>query len=296
MFVSDLGTALPAGIDIEVKLPDGSTVKAKTDAAGSVILSQVPIGKCTVRATWEGVGIYASDLWISSDAPLVLKTTVYEVTISVVSRRGTPLAGATVEFVYPSGRAETVTLDSEGKSPRLLVATSPTINVLRISKVTWAGVPLSLETFRAAITASGPVTFRAINVYALKVSVVGAVGQLLDGASVVVLKDGKVVASMTAKGGIAEVELPEGDYTIQASYLGKTGVASVSLTRDIDAKVALDVYMVIAGQAFSLGEIVLWIIMAIIIIIVLAAIIVALTRIRRKPAATPSTKETTVKT
>ncbi|MEM0239837.1 MAG: hypothetical protein QXP29_00010 [Candidatus Nezhaarchaeales archaeon] len=173
MFVSDLGTALPAGIDIEVKLPDGSTVKAKTDAAGSVILSQVPIGKCTVRATWEGVGIYASDLWISSDAPLVLKTTVYEVTISVVSRRGTPLAGATVEFVYPSGRAETVTLDSEGKSPRLLVATSPTINVLRISKVTWAGVPLSLETFRAAITASGPVTFRAINVYALKVSVVG---------------------------------------------------------------------------------------------------------------------------
>ncbi|MEM2214427.1 MAG: carboxypeptidase-like regulatory domain-containing protein [Candidatus Nezhaarchaeales archaeon] len=291
-FVSDVGGALPAGIEVEVMLPDGSVVKSKTDATGSIVLSQVPIGKHVVKATWEGVKIYDSELWISSDAPLTLKTTVYEVTISVLTRKGTPLAGATVEFVYPNGKAETVTLDSEGKSPKLLVAASAAINELRIKSVTWAGVPISLETIKTTITASGPVTFRATNVYTLKVSVVGAVGQLLDGASLVVLKDGKVVASTIAKGGVAEIELPEGTYKVQASYLGKTGETSASLTQDVDAKVTLDVFIVIGNQAFSMGEVILWIVIAIIIIIVLALIIIALTRIRRKPAA-PPTKEAT---
>jgi len=287
-FVSDLGTVLPAGIRVEVTWPDGVIRPDATDNAGSIMLVQAPIGKYTVTASWRGVTIYSSDLWISSDEPITLKTSVYEVALKFLTKRGTPLAGAQVQVQLPNAVVETVTLDSEGKTPRLLVPVDAVNNKLTIKSVVWQGSSITLDRSTELVKASGEMAFYATNVYELKVSVVGSAGQLLDGAAVAVLKDGYVVASATARGGVATFELLPGDYTIEAAFLGKRGTAKVSMTTDYSVSIPLDVFMVIGNQAFSASEVVLWIVLAIVIVIVLAAIIIVLARIRRKAPAPPT--------
>ena len=295
--VSELGTALPAGIRVEVMWPDGVVRPTTTDSTGSILLTQAPVGKYTVKATWNVVTIYSSDLWIQSSEPITLKTSVHEVTLRLLTKRGTPLAGAQVQVSLPNLATETVVLDSEGRSPKLLVPVDAEKNKLEIRSVTWQGVAITLDRGAEVIKASGEVTFYATNVYELKVSVVGAVGQLLDGAAVAVLKDGYVVASATAKGGVATFELLPGTYTVEVAFLGKKGATEVSVTGDVSVSVPLDVFMVIGNQAFSMGEVVLWIVLAIVIVIVLAAIIIVLTRIRRRaPAPTPPPAEAPAKT
>jgi hypothetical protein len=291
-FVSDLGTVLPAGIRVEVTWPDGVIRPDATDNAGSIMLVQAPIGKYTVTASWRGVTIYSSDLWISSDEPITLKTSVYEVALKFLTKRGTPLAGAQVQVQLPNAVVETVTLDSEGKTPRLLVPVDAVNNKLTIKSVVWQGSSITLDRSTELVKASGEMAFYATNVYELKVSVVGSAGQLLDGAAVAVLKDGYVVASATARGGVATFELLPGDYTIEAAFLGKRGTAKVSMTTDYSVSIPLDVFMVIGNQAFSASEIVLWIVLAIVIVIVLAAIIMVLARIRRKAPAPPTPPST----
>jgi hypothetical protein len=293
-FVSDLGTVLPAGIRVEVTWPDGVIRPDATDNAGSIMLVQAPIGKYTVTASWRGVTIYSSDLWISSDEPITLKTSVYEVALKFLTKRGTPLAGAQVQVQLPNAVIETVTLDSEGKTPRLLVPVDAVNNKLTIKSVVWQGSSITLDRSTELVKASGEMAFYATNVYELKVSVVGSAGQLLDGAAVAVLKDGYVVASATARGGVATFELLPGDYTIEAAFLGKRGTAKVSMTTDYSVSIPLDVFMVIGNQALSASEVALWIVLAIVIVIVLAAIIIVLARIRRKAPAPPT--EATAKT
>jgi len=95
-----------------------------------------------------------------------------------------------------------------------------------------------------------------------------------------------VVASATARGGVATFELLPGDYTIEAAFLGKRGTAKVSMTTDYSVSIPLDVFMVIGNQAFSASEIVLWIVLA--IVVVLDAIIIVLARMRRKAPAPPT--------
>ena len=280
-FVSDRETVLPAGIRVEVTWPDGVIRPDATDNAGSIMLVQAPIGKYTVTASWRGVTIYSSDLWISSDEPITLKTSVYEVALKFLTKRGTPLAGAQVQVQLPNAVVETVTLDSEGKTPRLLVPVDAVNNKLTIKSVVWQGSSITLDRSTELVKASGEMAFYATNVYELKVSVVGSAGQLLDGAAVAVLKDGYVVASATARGGVATFELLPGDYTIEAAFLGKRGTAKVSMTTDYSVSIPLDVFMVIGNQAFSASEIVLWIVLAIVIVIVLA-------RMRRKAPAPPT--------
>ncbi|MHC1628944.1 MAG: carboxypeptidase-like regulatory domain-containing protein, partial [Candidatus Nezhaarchaeales archaeon] len=289
MLVSDMGAALPAGITVEVVWPDGQTETYTTDGSGSIMMAQAPIGKYTVKAYWNDIKIYDSELWIESDVPVTLKTTVYEVELNFLTPRGAPLAGAEVQVVYPDGSTETLTLDSEGKAVLPLVAVDETHNTLTVQSVTWRDATIELADNTATIESSGPVTFYAANVYTLSVSVVGSQGQPLDGATVTVLKDGKPIATATAEGGVATVELPQGTYTVQASYLGKKGETSVTLTTDTTATVSLDVFIVIGNQAFSVGEVVLWIVIAIIIVLVLAAIIILMTRIGRRKTATLET-------
>ena len=152
---------------------------------------------------------------------------------------------------------------------------------VKLRLLTKRGTPLAGAQVQLPNLASETVALDAANVYELKVSVVGSAGQLLDGAAVAVLKDGYVVASATARGGVATFELLPGDYTIEAAFLGKRGTAKVSMTTDYSISIPLDVFMVIGNQAFSASEIVLWIVLAIVIVIVLA-------RMRRKAPAPPT--------
>jgi len=154
---------------------------------------------------------------------------------------------------------------------------------VKLRLLTKRGTPLAEAQVQVQLPnlANETVTLDATNVYVLKVSVVGSAGQLLDGAAVAVLKDGYVVASATARGGVATFELLPGDYTIEAAFLGKRGTAKVSMTTDYSVSIPLDVFMVIGNQAFSASEVVLWIVLAIVIVIVLA-------RIRRKAPAPPT--------
>ncbi|MCX8142016.1 MAG: hypothetical protein N3F04_04500 [Candidatus Nezhaarchaeota archaeon] len=284
--VSDRGLALPAEVTVKVTWPDGDVSFHWTDATGSVMLTQAPIGQYRVESTWKGIKIYDSLMWIESSAPMTLRTAVYSVDLSFLTPRGTPLNGATVLLRYPDGTEATVILDSEGKASLPLVPADAVRNVLTVLKVTWLDSAITLKDSRATIRASGPVTFYAANVHALLITVVGALGQPLDGATVVILRDNKTVATIVAEGGIAKVELPKANYTVQALYLGKKGEASVSLVADTTVKVPLDVFIVIGNVAFSTSEVILWTVIAIVVIIALAAIIISLTRIGRKKAAT----------
>jgi hypothetical protein len=78
---------------------------------------------------------------------------------------------------------------------------------------------------------------------------------------------------LTDKGGNAEVELPDGDYTIEVSFDQFLRRTQVTLTSDHLVKVELDVFLKILGVSMTLSQTILLIIAILIIIIALAILL-----------------------
>jgi hypothetical protein len=136
----------------------------------------------------------------------------------------------------------------------------------------WLGSDLVLQNIN--VTASDTIILTPFNVHSLTVMVRGAQGQALEGAGVTVLKNGvELVRMLTDKGGNAEVELPDGDYTIEVSFDQFLRRTQVTLTSDHLVKVELDVFFKILGVSMTLSQTILLIIAILIIIIALAILL-----------------------
>ena len=285
--VSDSGEKLPPEhVSVEVTWPNGEVGVYSLDENSAFMLKQAPIGNYSIVVLWDDViRIYSSTRWLEYDERVELECSVYSVELKILTPAGVPLAGADVEVLYPDGRTESYSLDDEGKVLLPLVAVDDTHNTLTIESVTWMGVSVTPANNVIIVDRSMSETLYASNIYKVTISVVGSSGQPLGGAAVSVWRGNELIKSIdTDQSGSVTIELPAGTYNVVASFLGKKAEKTITVSQDTSETISLDVFIVIGNQAFSTGEVILWIVIAIIVIIVLAAIIIFMSRIGRKPA------------
>ncbi len=233
-----------------------------TDESGTLLFERMP--RRSYRLTAEWVSKYGSKAvvktTVTEDTLIVMP--VYDIVLRLLSPRGRPLTAADVylEEVY-LGKA-----DANGEVSATQV---PSGNYTVSAK--WLDSDLVFQ--KIGVATDGEITLTPSNVHSLTIMVRGAQGQALKGAGVVIMKDGfELTRILTDKGGNAEVELPDGEYTVEASYGQFLGVKKVSLTRNSFARFDLDVFLEILGVGMTLSQTVL-LILAIMILVIAIAII-----------------------
>ncbi|MEM2641228.1 MAG: carboxypeptidase-like regulatory domain-containing protein [Thermoproteota archaeon] len=231
------------------------------------VLEKVPLMSGTsymVEAEWES--LYTTKARTTAtvkDLYSVITLPVYDVKLTLLSERGTPLVGIPVEI---KGVKLGVTDATGAVTASRIPAGTYDVDA------TWLGTKLELP--QLVVSSSAPQPLTAKNVYLLAVRVKGAQGQALEGASVRVKKgEVEVVARMTDKAGMASVELPAGSYTVEAKYGEWSASRDVNLNRNVTEELGVDVFMELFGVGMSLAQFLLLIVMVIIIVLVLAIVI-----------------------
>jgi hypothetical protein len=204
---------------------------------------------------------------------------VGDVVVSVVDRKGEPIAGATVKFgpvektTDADGKAyfEQVPLEAAGKG------VSYDVSVVREGFTVFSGAQ-TVSRSKTTITVIG-------ELFSLKVRVVGAAGQGLPFAKVVVKRAGAEIGTFTTDaGGFLEItKLPLSDYTVEAEWKGFRGEATATrddLMAGRAVEISLPPYMEIAGVPFTFAAFLGLIIGLIILVIVLVIILTEYARWR----------------
>ncbi|MCX8192702.1 MAG: carboxypeptidase-like regulatory domain-containing protein, partial [Nitrososphaeria archaeon] len=194
------------------------------------------------------------------------------VVVSVVDRRGDPIAGATVKFgpvektTDSAGKAyfEQVPLETAGKG------IAYDVSVVREGFTVFSGRE-TVSRAKTTVTVIG-------ELFSLKVRVAGAAGQGLPFAKVVVKRAGAEIGTFTTdEGGFLEIpKLPLSDYTVEAEWKGFKGskpATKEDLTAGRAVEIVLEPYMEIAGVPFTFSAFLGLIIGLIILVIVLVVIL-----------------------
>ncbi|MDW8033434.1 MAG: carboxypeptidase-like regulatory domain-containing protein [Nitrososphaerota archaeon] len=96
-------------------------------------------------------------------------------------------------------------------------------------------------------------------------------GQVLEGASVTILKDSvEIFRMITDKGGNVEVELPDGDYIVEVSFDQFQIRKRVTLETNSYERIDLDVFIKIFGVSTTLSQVIILTLGMIMAIILLA--------------------------
>ncbi len=234
-----------------------------TDESGTLLFERMP--RISYRLTAEWVSRYGSKAvvktTVTEDTLIVMP--IYDIVLRLLSPRGRPLTTADVylEEVY-LGKA-----DANGE---VLATQVPSGNYTVSAK--WFNSSLVFR--KIGVATGGEITLTPSNVHSLTVMVRGAQGQALEGAGVVIMKNGFELARvLTDKGGNAEVELPDGEYTVKVSYGQFQGEEQVSLTRDSFARFQLDVFVELLGVGMTLSQTILLILAFMILVIAIAIIL-----------------------
>ncbi|MEM2088376.1 MAG: carboxypeptidase-like regulatory domain-containing protein [Thermoproteota archaeon] len=234
-----------------------------TDGSGSLMIEKMPRTSYMITAEW--VSRYRSKAVVRTavEEDSVITMPVYDATLELLTPKGTPITVADV-FLNDIHLGRT---DTDGG----IQATQVPVGSYKVS-AEWLEVDLVLQNI--SVTTSSEITLTPSNVHSLTVMVRGAQGQALEGAGVTVLKNGvELVRMLTDKGGNVEVELPDGDYTIETSFDQFLEETQVTLTSDKLVRVELDVFVKIFGFSMTLSQTILLILAAIIIIIALAIVL-----------------------
>ncbi|MEM4976771.1 MAG: carboxypeptidase-like regulatory domain-containing protein, partial [Desulfurococcaceae archaeon] len=258
------------GVEVVAKRPEYKWVinlgKVET---GTAVLSKVPLRPGTsyaIDAKWASR--YAGKQAEVKNYPIkdlesVVIMPVYDVTLRLVTRKGTPLAGVDV-------KVEGVDVGTtSGLTGEVLVTQIPS-GTYSVS-ARWLDADLTMPSL--TVTASGVVTLTPTNVYTLTVRVLGAQGQAIEGATVRVTKGAVELTRLTDKDGKAEIELPGAGYNIEVTYGNFKATDSVTLNADTVKTVNLDVFIEVFGVGMTMAQFLLFIVMIIIIVIVLAVVI-----------------------
>ena len=202
----------------------------------------------------------------------VVELPVGTVTVSVVDSKGRPISGAEVTFgketkkTDAAGKAyfEGVPLEKEGKG------ISYDVTVKREGFVVFTGTE-TVSRARTTITEIG-------ELFTIRVRVVGAAGQGLPFAKVVIKRAGAEIGTYTTdEGGFLEVKkVPLSDYTVEVEWKGFRGSATISkedLTAGRAVEISLPPYTEIAGVPLTFGALLALIIGFIILVIVIVILL-----------------------
>ena len=234
-----------------------------TDESGSLLFEKVP--RISYRLTAEWVSRYGSKAVVKTTVTedTVIIMPIYDIVLRLFSPSGKPLANADVSL-------EEVYLGKADANGEILATQVPSGNYTVSAK--WLGSSLVFQ--KIGVTAGGEITVTPSNMHSLTVMVRGAQGQALEGAGVVIIKDGvELVRMLTDEGGNAEFELPGGDYAVEVSFDQFLRKTQLSLTHDSLIRVDLDVFIRILGVGMTLSQTIL-LMLAIMIVIIAIAIIV----------------------
>ncbi|MEM2087882.1 MAG: carboxypeptidase-like regulatory domain-containing protein [Thermoproteota archaeon] len=234
-----------------------------TDESGTLLFEKMP--RISYRLTAEWVSRYGSKAVVKTTVTedTVIVMPIYDVVLRLLSPKGRPLTAADVylEEVY-LGKA-----DANGE---VLATQVPSGNYTVSAK--WLDSELVFQ--KIGVSTGGEITLTPSNVHSLTITVRGAQGQALQGAGIVIMKNGfELTRFLTDKGGNAEVELPDGEYTVEVSYGQFLGRKQVSLTRDSLAEFKLDVFLELLGVGMTLSQTIL-LMLAIMMLIIAIAIII----------------------
>ncbi|MEM3028907.1 MAG: carboxypeptidase-like regulatory domain-containing protein [Thermoproteota archaeon] len=234
--------------------------------SNTVTLVKVPLRSgtsYTIHAEWASR--YGTKAVVDSsvkDMFSVVTMPVYDVTLRLVTPRGSSLVGVGVKVAG-------VDVGATSATGEVLVTQIPSGTYAVSAK--WLDTDLNVPSL--VVTTNGAVTLTPSNVHRLTVVVRGAQGQALEGATVRVTKGTVELTKLTDKDGKAEIELPDASYDIAASYGQFTGSSSVSLTADTVKTINLDVFIEVFGVGMSMAQFLLFIVMIIVIVIVLAIVL-----------------------
>ncbi|MGQ9478811.1 MAG: MSCRAMM family protein [Thermoproteota archaeon] len=270
MFKDDVGRAL-TDVSATASHPlYGWSLRNSSGTSNIVTFTKLPMREGTsykIRAEWTSP-VFETKASVESsvkEAESEVTMPVYDVTLRIVTRRGTPVIGASVTV---GGHSVGVT-SAEGE-----------ITLTQVPKgdygvkAKWKDIDLgSIEGLSVSATVTRTLT--AYDVYLLTVRVRGAQGQALEGATVSIKRgDAEILTKLTDKDGKAEVELPKETYTVVSTYSSLPPVSkSVTLTKDDIVELSLDVFIELFGLSMTLAQFLLFIVMIIIIVLVLAIVI-----------------------
>ena len=247
-------------------------INGYSDDSGRLILEKMPRISYIISAEW--VSKYGSKAFLRTPVrgDSVITMSVYDVPVQIITPKGNPIVNADVylEDVYLG------VTDWEGR----VLATQVPIGSYRLS-AKWLGSNLILQ--RINVTKSDGIVITPSNVHSLTIMVRGAMGQVLEGASVTIFRDGvEIMRKVTDRGGNVEVELPDGEYVIEASFDQFQKRKSVILKTDSFEKIDLDVFVKVLGVSMSLSQTILLVLGIIMIILLLAVTIHEYHVFRRK--------------
>ena len=232
----------------------------------------------TFKISWTSP-VYGTEASVTiADTPEGLKARrvvelpVGTVTVSVVDLKGRPISGAEVTFgkvtkkTDAAGKAyfEGVPLEKEG------AGISYDVVVKREGFVVFTGTE-TVSRARTTITEIG-------ELFTIRVRVVGAAGQGLPFAKVVIKRAGAEIGTYTTdEGGFLEVpKMALSDYTVEAEWKGFRGSATIS-KEDLKAgravEISLPPYTEIAGVPLTFGALLALIIGFIILVIVIVILL-----------------------
>jgi hypothetical protein len=156
----DANGAALADASLVLVTPSGQEIGPyKTDSAGDVNLTQVPVGAYGVKASWRGVNVYSGTATVSSNGVIAFQTAVYQLTVTVQSQAGQPLSGAFVSVVDSRGLVfDAGDTGSDGRVVLRLPAGTYTIDYRYIATVDGTSYDSGIQTSAVTLTQSQAVT------------------------------------------------------------------------------------------------------------------------------------------
>ncbi|MEM2743444.1 MAG: carboxypeptidase-like regulatory domain-containing protein, partial [Candidatus Methanomethylicaceae archaeon] len=253
--------------DAEVEVVGVGKVKA---ANGIASFPALPAGVYTVTATWSNYGKTVKVAEATSELARLkeagkLVANVFDVALTLVDGKARPISGATIKL---AGVPQTT--DVNGKAIFTLVPAEVGGTVYDVS-----AEKEGKEIAKASITVSPTRTEFTIigGLYDLRVQVVGAAGQGLPMATVVVKRAGVEVATLTTDpNGVAVVpQLVASDYDVEVLYKGFSGSASISAS-DLAAGKVVTISLPPYAEVFGI-VLTYWTFLAIVIGLILLIIV-----------------------
>ncbi|MGQ9478663.1 MAG: hypothetical protein ACUVQ0_01410 [Thermoproteota archaeon] len=216
-----------------------------TDGSGELLVDKMIIGRSYI-VTAEWMSSYGNKVVVrtSLEDGCEITMPVYDVTLKLLTPRGKPIVGAEVNL---SG-AYLGRTDAYG---RITTVQVPAGSYAVFAE--WLGEHLVLHTVN--FTVGREVTLTPRNVHSLTVMVRGAWEQALEGAGVTILKeDFEVARVLTDRSGNVELELPDGEYTLEVSFDSFSNRARILLSKDSVVKINLDVFIKILGVGVTFSQ------------------------------------------
>ncbi|MEM2487699.1 MAG: carboxypeptidase-like regulatory domain-containing protein [Thermoproteota archaeon] len=238
-------------------------ISGYSDDAGRLRFEKMPRISYTINAEWTSRYNSKAFLRTPVEGGSTITMPVYDISIQIITPKGNPVINADVYL-------EDVYLGITNWESRVL-ATQVPIGSYKLS-AKWLGSNLILQ--RINVTTGNEIVITPSNVHSLTIMVRGVVGQALEGASVTIFRDSvEIMRRVTDRGGNVEVELPDGEYVIEASFDQFQKRKLVVLKTDSFERIDLDVFVKVLGVSMTLSQ-TLFLALGIIMVILLLAVII----------------------